>query len=88
MKETLDTGRGAIVKRLLQNGEEIKESFKYEDYEGIVYHVRRIVNSQEVPDPKALDFRMFIYECLKLVSPVPVHLLNIFICFLFCNIVS
>jgi len=85
--ETLDRGQVTLAE-LLQLAGNIKIWFQRKDFEKILWNTRGILNTHEVPDPKELDFRMFIYECLKLASPIPVRLLNNLICFLFCNVVN
>jgi len=78
--KTLDRGQATLVE-LLQLAGIMKTRYQKGDFEPILSISRHILNSQEVPNPKELDFRMFIYECLKLASPIPVHLLNNLICF-------
>jgi len=79
MMKTLDMGQATL---LLQTTGYIKILYERGDFELILSTTRGVLNSQEVPDLKELGFRMFIYECLKLASPVPVHLLNNLICFI------
>jgi len=85
--ETLYRGQATLVE-LLQLANNIKIWFQRNDFEKILWITRGILNTQEIPDPRELDFRMFIYECLKLASPVPVHLLSNLIGFLICNVVN
>jgi len=83
--ERLDRGQATLIE-LLQLAGNIKIWYQRDNYELILFNARFLLNTQEVPDPKELDFRMFIYECLKLASPVPVHLLNNLSCFnLLCS---
>jgi len=85
--KTLDMGQATLVE-LLQMAGNTKTRYQRGDFELILLNARYLLNTQEVPDPKELNFQMFIYECLKLASPVPVPLLNNLICFLFCNVVN
>jgi len=71
--ETLHT---RIVVGVLQIAGSMKAWYEINDFEPIFWNASKILNTQEIPDPRELDFRMFIYECLKLASPVPVHLLS------------
>jgi len=87
LMETPDRGQATLIE-LLQLAGNIKIWYQGGDFESILWTTRRVLKTHEVPDPKKLDFRMIIYECLKLASPVPVHLLNCLICFLFCNVVN
>jgi len=77
--ETLDIRTVVGVLQILGS---MKTWYEINDFELILSTTRGVLNIQEVPDPKKLDFRMFIYECLKLASPVPVHLLNNLVCFI------
>jgi len=85
--ETPDRGQATLVE-LLQLAGNIKIWYQGGDFDLILLITRRVLKTHKVPDPTELEFRPFMYQCLKLASPVPVHLLNNLICFLFCNVVN